>query len=93
MVDYALKKFYKIKFVRLKKYLYITQNSTFNKINLKGCIMELCVFENNYKNMWNKVLKSNADFVCIKLKEFSNDEYIMLQNIAKDLNKRIVIED
>lgn len=93
IVDYALKKFYKLKFERLEKHLYITKNSNFINKSFKDCIIDVCIFENNYKNMWNKVLKSNADFVCIKLKEFSNDEYIMLQNIAKDLNKRIVIED
>lgn len=93
IVNYALKIFYKAEFERLKKYLYIAKNSDLNNINTKNCIIEVGAFENNYKNMWNKVLKSNADFVCIKLKEFSNDEYIMLQNIAKDLNKRIVIED
>ena len=53
----------------------------------------ICTFENDYKNMWNKVLKSNADSICIKLKEFSNDEYVMLQNIVKDLNKKILVED
>lgn len=93
IVDYALKKFYKVKFERLKKYVYITKNSDFNNKSSKDCIVEICAFENNYKNMWNKVLKSNADFICIKSKKFFSDEYVMIENIAKDLNKKIVIED
>lgn len=93
IVDYALKKFYKVQFERLEKHLYITKNSNFTTINFKDCIIDVCIFEKNYKNMWNKVLKSNADYLCIKLKEFTDDEYIMLQNIVKDLNKKIVVED
>lgn len=93
IVDYALKKFYKVQFERLEKHLYIKKNSNFTTINFKDCIIDVCIFENNYKNMWNKVLKSNADYLCIKRKEFTDDEYIMLQNIVKDLNKKIVVED
>lgn len=93
IVDYTLKNFYKIEFERLKKCIYITKNSNFNIKNSKDCIVEIYAFENNYKNMWNKVLKSNADCICIKLKNFLSDEYIMIENIAKDLNKEIVIED
>lgn len=94
IVDYALEKFYKIQFQRLEKYLVIVKNIQFNElVNYKNIILEKCLFQNNYQYMWESVLKSNTDYICIKLNEFSNAEYTMLQNIAKDLNKKIILED